>query len=108
MGKSEDIVLKNYYGQSERHLLREYAVWVGVLTNYIQAVLSPHIQYDLVCPIISGGHFLHLCYELLFPGGISRRMVRTPPGTFPLTDFTAREPDYDDDKFVSVPVKKGN
>ncbi|XP_051269008.1 phytanoyl-CoA dioxygenase domain-containing protein 1 isoform X2 [Dicentrarchus labrax] len=39
--------------------------------------------------------------------GISRRMVRTPPGTYPLTDFTGREQTYDDEKFISVPVKKG-
>lgn len=34
-------------------------------------------------------------------------MVRTPPGTFPLTDFTGREQSYDDDKFIPAPVKKG-
>ncbi|XP_047425260.1 phytanoyl-CoA dioxygenase domain-containing protein 1 isoform X1 [Mugil cephalus] len=39
--------------------------------------------------------------------GISRRMVRTPKGTFPLTNFTGREQEYDDEKFVPVPVKKG-
>eukprot|EP00066_Takifugu_rubripes_P013673 XP_011602939.1 PREDICTED: phytanoyl-CoA dioxygenase domain-containing protein 1 isoform X2 [Takifugu rubripes] len=39
--------------------------------------------------------------------GISRRMVRSPPGTFPLTDFIGREPEYDDGKFVAAPVKKG-
>ncbi|XP_029693463.1 phytanoyl-CoA dioxygenase domain-containing protein 1 isoform X2 [Takifugu rubripes] len=38
--------------------------------------------------------------------GISRRMVRSPPGTFPLTDFIGREPEYDDGKFVAAPVKK--
>ncbi|XP_029300642.1 LOW QUALITY PROTEIN: phytanoyl-CoA dioxygenase domain-containing protein 1 [Cottoperca gobio] len=40
--------------------------------------------------------------------GISRRMVRTPKGTFPLTDFSGREQTYDDEKFVVAPVKKGN
>ncbi|XP_058473827.1 phytanoyl-CoA dioxygenase domain-containing protein 1 [Solea solea] len=39
--------------------------------------------------------------------GISRRMVRTPEGTFPLTDFTGREKAYDDEKFIAAPVKKG-
>ncbi|KAG7241202.1 hypothetical protein INR49_025945 [Caranx melampygus] len=39
--------------------------------------------------------------------GISRRMVRTPKGTRPLTDFIGRDPTYDDDKFVAAPVKKG-
>ncbi|XP_008421907.1 phytanoyl-CoA dioxygenase domain-containing protein 1 isoform X1 [Poecilia reticulata] len=39
--------------------------------------------------------------------GISRRMVRTPKGSFPLTDFIGREPTYDEDKFVAAPVKKG-
>ncbi|XP_076614244.1 phytanoyl-CoA dioxygenase domain-containing protein 1 isoform X2 [Chaetodon auriga] len=39
--------------------------------------------------------------------GISRRMVRTPPGTFPLTDFIGQEQAHDDEKFVLAPVKKG-
>ncbi|XP_033502756.1 phytanoyl-CoA dioxygenase domain-containing protein 1 isoform X1 [Epinephelus lanceolatus] len=39
--------------------------------------------------------------------GISRRMVRTPKGTYPLTDFVGREQAYDDEKFVAAPVKKG-
>uniref|UniRef100_A0A3Q2WJS8 Phytanoyl-CoA dioxygenase domain-containing protein 1 n=1 Tax=Haplochromis burtoni TaxID=8153 RepID=A0A3Q2WJS8_HAPBU len=39
--------------------------------------------------------------------GITRRMVRTPKGTFPLTDFIGREQTYDDEKFVAAPVKKG-
>uniref|UniRef100_A0A3Q2GKU0 Phytanoyl-CoA dioxygenase domain-containing protein 1 n=1 Tax=Cyprinodon variegatus TaxID=28743 RepID=A0A3Q2GKU0_CYPVA len=39
--------------------------------------------------------------------GISRRMLRTPKGTFPLTDFIGRERTYDEEKFVAAPVKKG-
>ncbi|KAF7661289.1 hypothetical protein LDENG_00265910 [Lucifuga dentata] len=39
--------------------------------------------------------------------GISRRMVRTPKGTYPLTDFIGRERAYDEEKFVAAPVKKG-
>ncbi|XP_026152776.1 phytanoyl-CoA dioxygenase domain-containing protein 1 isoform X1 [Mastacembelus armatus] len=39
--------------------------------------------------------------------GISRRMVRTPKGTYPLTDFIGREKAYDEEKFVAAPVKKG-
>ncbi|KAK7896460.1 hypothetical protein WMY93_021785 [Mugilogobius chulae] len=39
--------------------------------------------------------------------GITRRMVRTPKGTFPLTNFIGREQTYEDDKFVPAPVKKG-
>ncbi|XP_068429696.1 phytanoyl-CoA dioxygenase domain-containing protein 1 isoform X2 [Clinocottus analis] len=39
--------------------------------------------------------------------GISRRMVRTPAGAFPLTDFTGREQNYSDEQFVAAPVKKG-
>ncbi|XP_075869937.1 phytanoyl-CoA dioxygenase domain-containing protein 1 isoform X1 [Nelusetta ayraudi] len=39
--------------------------------------------------------------------GITRRMVRTPPGTFPLTDFVGKEQEYDQEKFVPAPVKKG-
>lgn len=34
-------------------------------------------------------------------------MVRTPKGTFPLTDFIGREKNYDEGKFVAAPVKKG-
>jgi len=47
-------------------------------------------------------------HHLFFPGGISRRMVRTPKGTYPLTDFIGKEQMYDEEKFVSAPVKKGN
>uniref|UniRef100_G3PU86 Phytanoyl-CoA dioxygenase domain-containing protein 1 n=1 Tax=Gasterosteus aculeatus aculeatus TaxID=481459 RepID=G3PU86_GASAC len=39
--------------------------------------------------------------------GVSRRMVRTPKGSFPLTHFTGLEPAYEDAKFIPVPVKKG-
>ncbi|XP_048114889.1 phytanoyl-CoA dioxygenase domain-containing protein 1 isoform X1 [Alosa alosa] len=39
--------------------------------------------------------------------GISRRMVRTPKGTFPLTDFVGCEQEYDDKLFVPTPIKKG-
>ncbi|XP_067341111.1 phytanoyl-CoA dioxygenase domain-containing protein 1 isoform X4 [Channa argus] len=40
--------------------------------------------------------------------GITRRMVRTPKGTFPLTDFIGQEQTYDDEKFVAAPVKQGS
>ncbi|XP_063792571.1 phytanoyl-CoA dioxygenase domain-containing protein 1 isoform X2 [Pseudophryne corroboree] len=40
--------------------------------------------------------------------GISRRMVRTPPGTIPCTEFIGKEQDYNDDRFVPVPVTKGS
>ncbi|KAL4617407.1 phytanoyl-CoA dioxygenase domain-containing protein 1 [Arapaima gigas] len=39
--------------------------------------------------------------------GITRRMVRTPKGSYPLTDFIGREKNYDDKLFVPAPVKKG-
>uniref|UniRef100_A0A3B4UN28 Phytanoyl-CoA dioxygenase domain-containing protein 1 n=1 Tax=Seriola dumerili TaxID=41447 RepID=A0A3B4UN28_SERDU len=38
---------------------------------------------------------------------ISRRMVRTPKGTYPLTDFIGKEQAYDEEKFIAAPVKKG-
>lgn len=41
-------------------------------------------------------------------GGITRRMVRTPAGTFPLTDFIGKEQEYEQDKFIPAPVKKGS
>uniref|UniRef100_A0A3P8WBN1 Phytanoyl-CoA dioxygenase domain-containing protein 1 n=1 Tax=Cynoglossus semilaevis TaxID=244447 RepID=A0A3P8WBN1_CYNSE len=41
-------------------------------------------------------------------GGISRRMVRTQKGHANMTDFIGREKTYDDEKFVPVPVKKGD
>ena len=34
-------------------------------------------------------------------------MVRTPKGTYPMTDFTGREQTYDEQKFLVAPVKKG-
>ncbi|XP_053552002.1 phytanoyl-CoA dioxygenase domain-containing protein 1 isoform X2 [Bombina bombina] len=40
--------------------------------------------------------------------GISRRMVRTTPGTFPLTQFVGEEQNYRDDEFVPAPVTKGS
>ncbi|XP_036384163.1 phytanoyl-CoA dioxygenase domain-containing protein 1 isoform X2 [Megalops cyprinoides] len=39
--------------------------------------------------------------------GITRRMVRTPKGTLPLTDFVGRERGYDNNLFIPAPVKKG-
>uniref|UniRef100_A0A1A7XY43 Phytanoyl-CoA dioxygenase domain-containing protein 1 n=1 Tax=Iconisemion striatum TaxID=60296 RepID=A0A1A7XY43_9TELE len=39
--------------------------------------------------------------------GISRRMVRTPKDTYPLTDFIGRERPYDEETFVAAPVRKG-
>ncbi|XP_033951811.1 phytanoyl-CoA dioxygenase domain-containing protein 1 [Pseudochaenichthys georgianus] len=40
--------------------------------------------------------------------GISRRMVRTPKGTYPMTDFIGREQTYNEQKFLVAPVKKGS
>ncbi|XP_061788089.1 phytanoyl-CoA dioxygenase domain-containing protein 1 isoform X1 [Nerophis lumbriciformis] len=40
-------------------------------------------------------------------GDVTRRMVRTPEGTYPLTGFVGKEQDYDDNKFVPVEVQKG-
>ncbi|KAM5146700.1 phytanoyl-CoA dioxygenase domain-containing protein 1 isoform 2-T2 [Mantella aurantiaca] len=40
--------------------------------------------------------------------GISRRMVRTAPGTIPCTKFIGEEPNYNDDRFVPAPVPKGS
>lgn len=51
-------------------------------------------------------YFLHVSNPF-FPDGISRRMVRNPPGVLPLTNFIGQEPEYDDKKFVATPVKKG-
>lgn len=39
--------------------------------------------------------------------GITRRMVRTPKGTYPLTNFIGQEQTYEEDKFVPAPVRKG-
>ncbi|XP_056587220.1 phytanoyl-CoA dioxygenase domain-containing protein 1 [Triplophysa dalaica] len=39
--------------------------------------------------------------------GISRRMVRTPKGMFPMTDFIGREQTHDSKLFIPAPVKKG-
>ncbi|XP_068608953.1 phytanoyl-CoA dioxygenase domain-containing protein 1 [Brachionichthys hirsutus] len=40
-------------------------------------------------------------------GGVSRRLVRAPPGTFPRTEFIGPEQEYEDGRFVPAPVKKG-
>ncbi|XP_051892858.1 phytanoyl-CoA dioxygenase domain-containing protein 1 isoform X2 [Pristis pectinata] len=38
---------------------------------------------------------------------ITRRMVRSPKGEFPLIKFIGQESNYPDNEFISVPVKKG-
>ena len=45
------------------------------------------------------------CSSFLEP--ITRKMVRTPAGSTPPTTFTGPPDDYDDSKFVPVPIKKG-
>ncbi|MBN3281119.1 PHYD1 protein, partial [Polyodon spathula] len=40
--------------------------------------------------------------------GITRRMARTPEGTFPRTQFIGSEGTYADEKFVKAPVNKGS
>ncbi|XP_032089189.1 phytanoyl-CoA dioxygenase domain-containing protein 1 [Thamnophis elegans] len=40
--------------------------------------------------------------------GITRRMVRTPPGTIPCTNFIGTERVYEDGHFVPVPAGKGD
>ncbi|XP_041050412.1 phytanoyl-CoA dioxygenase domain-containing protein 1 [Carcharodon carcharias] len=39
--------------------------------------------------------------------GITRRMLRAAKGEYPLIKFIGKEPDYLDDDFIPVPVKKG-
>ncbi|XP_064027073.1 phytanoyl-CoA dioxygenase domain-containing protein 1 isoform X3 [Pogoniulus pusillus] len=38
--------------------------------------------------------------------GVSRRMVRAPPGTLPCVHFVGSEPAYDDSRFVPLPTGK--
>ncbi|XP_026545742.1 nucleoporin NUP188 homolog isoform X4 [Notechis scutatus] len=40
--------------------------------------------------------------------GITRRMVRTPPGRIPCTDFIGTERGYESSQFVPVPASKGD
>ncbi|PIO39659.1 hypothetical protein AB205_0080450 [Aquarana catesbeiana] len=40
--------------------------------------------------------------------GISRRMLRTPPGTIPCTEFIGEEPHFNEELFVPAPVPKGS
>uniref|UniRef100_A0A670Z9T6 Phytanoyl-CoA dioxygenase domain-containing protein 1 n=1 Tax=Pseudonaja textilis TaxID=8673 RepID=A0A670Z9T6_PSETE len=40
--------------------------------------------------------------------GITRRMVRTPPGMIPCTDFIGTEREYESSQFVPVPASKGD
>uniref|UniRef100_A0A8B9Q957 Phytanoyl-CoA dioxygenase domain-containing protein 1 n=1 Tax=Apteryx owenii TaxID=8824 RepID=A0A8B9Q957_APTOW len=39
--------------------------------------------------------------------GITRRMVRAPPGTSTCVEFVGSEMTYDDNRFVPVPISKG-
>ncbi|XP_054249438.1 phytanoyl-CoA dioxygenase domain-containing protein 1 isoform X2 [Indicator indicator] len=39
--------------------------------------------------------------------GVSRRMVRAPPGTLPCVHFVGSEPTYDHSRFVALPTRKG-
>nr|XP_023961878.1 phytanoyl-CoA dioxygenase domain-containing protein 1 isoform X2 [Chrysemys picta bellii] len=39
--------------------------------------------------------------------GITRRMVRAPPGTIPCTQFIGSERTYQDSQFIPVPIRKG-
>ncbi|GCC30444.1 phytanoyl-CoA dioxygenase domain-containing protein 1 [Chiloscyllium punctatum] len=39
--------------------------------------------------------------------GITRRMLRAPKGEYPLLKFIGEQPDYPDNEFIPVPVKKG-
>uniref|UniRef100_A0A8D0H3X6 Phytanoyl-CoA dioxygenase domain-containing protein 1 n=1 Tax=Sphenodon punctatus TaxID=8508 RepID=A0A8D0H3X6_SPHPU len=39
--------------------------------------------------------------------GITRRMVRAPPGNIPCTQFTGTERTYDNSRFIPVPISKG-
>ncbi|XP_043354816.1 phytanoyl-CoA dioxygenase domain-containing protein 1 isoform X2 [Dermochelys coriacea] len=39
--------------------------------------------------------------------GITRRMVRAPPGTIPCTQFIGSEQTYQDSQFIPVPIHKG-
>nr|XP_014426997.1 phytanoyl-CoA dioxygenase domain-containing protein 1 [Pelodiscus sinensis]XP_025038393.1 phytanoyl-CoA dioxygenase domain-containing protein 1 [Pelodiscus sinensis] len=39
--------------------------------------------------------------------GITRRMIRTPPGTIPCTQFIGSERTYQHNQFIPVPVHKG-
>lgn len=40
-------------------------------------------------------------------GSVTRKMVRNPSKNGPVTIFTAPPDEFDDSKFVPVPVKKG-
>lgn len=62
----------------------------------------------LTVVFITGLFSIKVLSHLLHKGGISRRMVRTQKGHSTMTDFIGREKTYDDEKFVPVPVKKGN
>ncbi|CAM5163646.1 unnamed protein product [Eretmochelys imbricata] len=39
--------------------------------------------------------------------GITRRMVRAPPGTIPCTHFIGSEQTYQDSQFIPAPIRKG-
>uniref|UniRef100_A0A6I8NZA5 Phytanoyl-CoA dioxygenase domain-containing protein 1 n=1 Tax=Ornithorhynchus anatinus TaxID=9258 RepID=A0A6I8NZA5_ORNAN len=39
--------------------------------------------------------------------GISRRLVRAPPGSVPATHFIGSETVYDDSRFIATPIRTG-
>lgn len=73
-----------------------YIIWAYMILEW-SFVLHKFVYLKWV------GVALFMCVK----DGITRRMVRTPKGTFPLTDFIGREKNYDDKLFVPAPVKKG-
>ncbi|XP_019366161.1 PREDICTED: phytanoyl-CoA dioxygenase domain-containing protein 1 [Gavialis gangeticus] len=40
-------------------------------------------------------------------GGVTRRMVRAPPGSIPCVQFLGSEQPYEDSQFIPVPISKG-
>lgn len=93
-------------GDVDRAGRRHWGQWLPVVHPRIPQQWADHMSAGR--RVFSSDISFFFFYFLSLTGGITRRMVRTPPGTFPLTDFIGKEQEYDQDKFIPVPVKKGS
>uniref|UniRef100_A0A6I8NDS7 Phytanoyl-CoA dioxygenase domain-containing protein 1 n=2 Tax=Ornithorhynchus anatinus TaxID=9258 RepID=A0A6I8NDS7_ORNAN len=89
-----------------RGLLSSSGDWAG-LSDKRPRSLTP-CSWTLLPP--GGG--VSLCWEacrlsLGIAGGISRRLVRAPPGSVPATHFIGSETVYDDSRFIATPIRTG-
>uniref|UniRef100_A0A8C1P8W3 Phytanoyl-CoA dioxygenase domain-containing protein 1 n=2 Tax=Cyprinus carpio TaxID=7962 RepID=A0A8C1P8W3_CYPCA len=111
--KGEFIVPKEHSLNKIGHALHAYEPLFKAVTHSpkVQVMTEPSCKQMDIVPVTTGFVTNQECVCVaLFVcvlDGITRQMVRTPKGTFPLTDFIGREKIHDDKLFIPVPVKKG-